>query len=50
MRSDLGIWIDVKAGKLTPQTAIKLLKGMPGGTNTQTYRRVERFAKQTKDK
>ena len=47
MKSTLGIWHDVKTGKLDPQKAFKLLDRLPGGGNdTRTFRRIKKFVAQ----
>ena len=45
MKSQLNLWNDVKSGKLAPDKALKRLAALPGGgTDTQAYRRIKRFA------
>lgn len=43
MLSNKGIWADVNSGKLAKPKALALLEEMPGGRDTQTYRRVKRY-------
>jgi hypothetical protein len=48
MKSTLMLWHDVKAGTLPAEKALKVLEKMPGGKDTQTYRRIVRFKKAEK--
>jgi hypothetical protein len=45
MKSDLGIWASVKAGKLTIDEAFKMLTKILRYKETKTYRRVMRLVK-----
>lgn len=40
MQSKLNIRQDVKSGKLSANEAVEQLKKIPGGVDTQTYRRI----------
>jgi hypothetical protein len=45
MKSTLNTLQDVKTGKLTAEKALAKLKKIPGGEQTQTYRRIKRLVK-----
>lgn len=41
-KSNLTLWQKVEKGRMKPENALKKLESLPGGSSSQTYRRIKR--------